>query len=373
MVNRRDLRVVTRSINLATAGVLREDALAKLKRHLWSCWMTGYLWRLIAVSMSAFAALILVLVTATAGPAQWKSEWPKTDFSNTSIDLSEIMSGGPPKDGIPSIDKPLFVPLAEATQYAETEPVIGLTINGDARAYPLQILMWHEIVNDIVGGVPVSITFCPLCNAAIVFDRRLEGRTLEFGTTGKLRRSDLVMYDRQTETWWQQFLGQGIAGELNGKVLKTIPSRLESMARFRQRFKEAKVLVPGQNSRRRYGANPYAYYDSMPQPFLYRGPMPVGIAPLARVVSFVDGDGKRQAWSLDRLRRDGRVEAQGNIIITWEAGQNSALDSPRISEGIDVGNVVVQIQKNSKLTDVTYGVDFAFAFNAFYPNIKVKN
>ncbi|MBT3791279.1 MAG: DUF3179 domain-containing protein [Alphaproteobacteria bacterium] len=335
--------------------------------------MTGYLRRLSAVSTLAIAGLFFVLAMASAGPAQWKSEWPKTDFSNTSIDLSEIMSGGPPKDGIPSIDNPLFVPLAEATQYAETEPVIGLSINGDARAYPLQILMWHEIVNDTVGGVPVSITFCPLCNAAIVFDRRLDGRTLEFGTTGKLRRSDLVMYDRQTETWWQQFLGQGIAGELNGKVLKTIPSRLESMALFRQRFENAKVLVPSVDSRRRYGANPYAYYDSMPQPFLYRGPMPVGIAPLARVVSFVDGDGKRQAWSLDRLRRDRRVEAPGNIVITWEAGQNSALDSPTISEGMDVGNVVVQIRKNSGYVDVAYGVDFAFAFNAFYPKIEVKN
>ncbi|MBT4965788.1 MAG: DUF3179 domain-containing protein [Alphaproteobacteria bacterium] len=335
--------------------------------------MTGYLRRLSAVSTLAIAGLFFVLAMASAGPAQWKSEWPKTDFSNTSIDLSEIMSGGPPKDGIPSIDNPLFVPLAEATQYAETEPVIGLSINGDARAYPLQILMWHEIVNDTVGGVAVSITFCPLCNAAIVFDRRLDGRTLEFGTTGKLRRSDLVMYDRQTETWWQQFLGQGIAGELNGKVLKTIPSRLESMALFRQRFENAKVLVPSVDSRRRYGANPYAYYDSMPQPFLYRGPMPVGIAPLARVVSFVDGDGKRQAWSLDRLRRDRRVEAPGNIVITWEAGQNSALDSPTISEGMDVGNVVVQIRKNSGYVDVAYGVDFAFAFNAFYPKIEVKN
>jgi hypothetical protein len=111
----------------------------------------------------------------------------------------------------------------------------------------------------------------------------------------------------------------------------------------------------------------------MPQPFLYSGPSPKGIAPLARVVSFRDGDGNRQAWSLDRLRREGRVEAAGNIVITWEAGQNSALDAPTISEGVDVGNVVVQRRNGSSLIDVAYGVDFAFAFNAFHPDITVKN
>jgi hypothetical protein len=329
----------------------------------------NYSGRLAAVVM----LLLFSISAATAGPAQWKSEWPRTDFSNTSVDLSEILSGGPPKDGIPSIDQPEFVAMSKASQYADTEPVIGLTINGDARAYPLQILMWHEIVNDTVGGVPVSVTFCPLCNAAIVFDRRLEGRVLDFGTTGKLRRSDLVMYDRQTESWWQQFLGQGIAGEMNRKILKVLPSRLESLARFRERFKEAKVLVPASNSHRRYGANPYAYYDSMPRPFLYNGPMPKGIAPLARVVSFEDGNGERQAWSLDRLKREGKVEAPGDVIITWTPGQNSALDAPTISEGVDVGNVVVQMRKGDKLNDIVYGVDFAFAFNAFYPKINVKN
>ena len=335
--------------------------------------MPAFLWRTSIQSLIALVGVLFMLGSSLAGPAQWKSEWPKTDFSNTSVDLSEILSGGPPKDGIPSIDDPSFIPVVQAKQYADTEPVIGLSINGDARAYPLQILMWHEIVNDVVGGVPVAITFCPLCNAAIVFDRRLEGQILEFGTTGKLRRSDLVMYDRQTESWWQQFLGQGIAGKMNGKVLKTIPSRLESMALFRKRFKVAKVLIPSSNSSRRYGANPYASYDSMPQPFLYRGPMPTGIAPLARVVSFKDGNGDRQAWSLDRLRRDRKVEAPGNIVITWESGQNSALDAPTISEGVDVGNIVVQERKGSDLVDITYGVDFAFAFNAFYPKIKVKN
>jgi len=330
----------------------------------------------LAAAAGAAFLLVAIGVAAEAGPSAWQSEWPKTDFSNSAVDFDDILSGGPPKDGIPAIDDPAFVPIAEAGHLAPTEPVVGLIINGDARAYPLQVLMWHEIVNDEVGGVPVTITFCPLCNAAIVFDRRLDGRVLDFGTTGKLRNSDLVMYDRQTESWWQQFLGQGIVGEMTGKVLKIVPARLESFARFRARAAQGKVLVPTRPGRRRYGANPYAYYDSMPKPFLYAGAMPTDLAPLSRVVSVDDhndaGVGKR-AWSLDRLRRDKRIETADGLILTWEAGQNSALDAPSIREGMDVGNVVVQRRVDGALKDVAYGVDFAFAFHAFYPKVVVKN
>ena len=108
------------------------------------------------------------------------------------------------------------------------EPVIYLEINNESKIYPIRVLTWHEIVNDEVGGVPVSVTYCPLCNASIVFDRRFEDRILDFGTSGRLRKSDLIMYDRQTETWWQQFTGEGIVGELAGKKLKKIPALIIS-------------------------------------------------------------------------------------------------------------------------------------------------
>jgi hypothetical protein len=172
------------------------------------------------------------------------SEWEQTDFSRRSVELDEIMSGGPCKDRIPSIDAPEFVPVAEAGDLSATEPVIGLSINGDARAYPLRILTWHEIVNDVVGGVPVAVTYCPLCNAAIVFERTVDGTVLEFGTTGKLRKSDLVMYDRQTESWWQQFLGEAIVGEMTGKKLRFLPARLEAWERFTARHPDGRVQVP---------------------------------------------------------------------------------------------------------------------------------
>ena len=331
-------------------------------------------WRksILASGLIAGALGVLWFGAASAGPSAWKYEWPKTDFSKTAIDFSEVMSGGPPKDGIPSIEDPKFMSVSEADHLADTEPVIGLEVKGEWKAYPLQVLMWHEIVNDEIGGMPVSVTFCPLCNAAIVFDRRLDGRILDFGTTGKLRNSDLIMYDRQTESWWQQFIGQGIVGEMTGKKLKIIPARLESFARFKARATQGKVLIPTYSQRRRYGANPYAYYDSMPQPFLYRGDLPEGIAPLARVISVGDGNGVFRAWSMEALKREKRVETEDGIVLTWSPGQNSALDAPSIREGVDVGNVVVQRKNGNEMSDVAYGVDFAFAFHAFYPDVQIK-
>jgi hypothetical protein len=303
-----------------------------------------------------------------AAAALWVAAWPKTDFSRRSVDLSEIRSGGPSKDGIPPIDAPKFLDVGRIEGIAATEPVISLEIGGDARAYPLAVLMWHEIVNDTVAGVPVAVTFCPLCNAAVVFDRRLEGRVLDFGTTGNLRKSDLVMYDRQTESWWQQFLGEAIVGTLTGKRLKFLPSRIESFARFGKRWPKGRVLVPNDPDMRRYGANPYAGYDGLARPFLYDGAMPAGIAPLARVVSV-----GKTAWSLDLVRKRRRIE-HGDYVITWSVGQNSALDKPVIAEGRDVGNVVVQRRTAKGLVDAVHGIDFAFAFHAFHPDgvIHVK-
>jgi hypothetical protein len=315
------------------------------------------------VAVVAVLALLLTLTTtALAGPATWRYEWPNTDFNKSSVDLDEIFSGGPPKDGIPSIDDPVFRPVGETTDLGPKEPVIGLVIAGDARAYPLRILTWHEIVNDVVGGVPVAVTYCPLCNSAIVFDRRVAGEATEFGTTGKLRNSDLVMYDRATESWWQQFLGEAIAGERTGTKLRFIPARLESWQRFAARHPDGKVLVPNNPNLRSYGLNPYAGYDSSPRPFLYRGEMPEGIEPMARVIRVDD-----QAWSLELLRSAERVES-GDLVLTWEAGQNSALDSRRIDEGRDVGNVTVARQSGTQSEDVPYDVTFAFVFHAFYPD-----
>ncbi|MFQ5535509.1 MAG: DUF3179 domain-containing protein [Sphingomonadales bacterium] len=319
----------------------------------------------------AFSLVALALILWTAGSADargqyaaWQKQWPSTDFSKHSVPLDEIVGGGPPKDGIPSIDRPVFAPLSDIEGLADAEPVITVEIKGYTRAYPLRILIWHEIVNDEIAGVPVAVTYCPLCDSAIVFDRRVDGQVLEFGTTGKVRHADLVMYDRQTESWWQQFVGEAIVGEMTGAVLKMIPARVESVARFRERGPRGLVLVPSRMGLRQYGASPYADYDTRrrPLPHFFQGAYPKGIAPMARVVRI-----GRHAWPLKRLRKEQRIE-HGNLILTWAAGQNSALDEREIIRGRDIGNVVVQRQTENGLEDAVYDVTFAFAFNAFYPD-----
>ena len=191
---------------------------------------------------------------------------------------------------------------------------------------------------------------------------------LDFGTTGKLRFSDLVMYDRQTESWWQQFLGEGIVGEMTGVRLEIIPSRTESFARFAERFPTGKVLLPPRRFGRGYGQNPYAGYDTSSRPFLFRGDMPDDIAPLAYVVAV-----GKEAWSLDLLKEKQRVETDSGLIITWEPGMNSAMDARLISEGQDLGNVTVQRRNAEReLEDVVHDLTFAFAFNAFNPGAAIR-
>lgn len=308
---------------------------------------------------------------ALADPQTWQREgWRKTDFSKRAVEWHEILSGGPPKDGIPSIDRPKFKAASTDTQLGDLEPVIGLEINGDARAYPLRILIWHEIANDLVGGVPVAVTYCPLCNAAIVFERRLGDLTLEFGTTGKLRNSDLVMYDRQTESWWQQFTGEAIVGQMTGQSLRLVPARLESFALFKERHPQGEVLIPENPSLRNYGRNPYVGYDSSARPFLYGGDLPKGINPMARVV-VVRSTGVPVAVTLELLRAQRRL-ALGDIILTWREGQSSALDATTIQSGREVGNVIAQRgQAGGPVEDIPYDVTFAFVFHAFHPKIAV--
>jgi len=201
---------------------------------------------------------------------RWESEWPKTDFSRASVDLNEIMSGGPPKDGIPAIDDPKFVSSEDADGWLDArEPVIVVQYQEHARAYPLQILIYHEIVNDTFRGLPISVTFCPLCNASIVFDRRVNGKLLDFGTTGKLRKSDLVMYDRQTESWWQQFIGTSIVGEYMGTKLNEVPAQIVAYEDFKKAYPSGEILSKKTGHFRPYGRNPYRGYDRIgDQPFL---------------------------------------------------------------------------------------------------------
>lgn len=307
--------------------------------------------------------LLIILLWAggaIAGPEAWRSEWPNTKFDRTSIeDWAEIQSGGPPRDGIPALSAPQFLRASDENRISVREPVITVEIAGQVpRAYPLRYLTWHEIVNDRIGGIPVAVTFCPLCNSGMTFDRRSRAGVLTFGVTGKLRNSDMVMFDRETESWWQQAVGLGIVGELTGVKLKTLPSWMESWQQFRTRNPEGLVMAePDYN--RSYGRNPYRSYDSSTRPFLYNGEMPPhGIRPLARVVRV----GTR-AWPLARLAELEELH-EGGVVINWRAGQASALDTRQIASGRDVGSIRV---RDGQGRDVAHDVMFAFAFHAFWP------
>ncbi len=266
-----------------------------------------------------------------------------TDFSLHSVPYSEIFSGGPPKDGIPAIDNPQFVSVTAADEWlVDREPVILFQLGEEVRAYPLQILIWHEIANDVVNGTPVVVTFCPLCNTAIAFVRRVEGQTLDFGTTGRLRYSNLVMYDRQTESWWQQATGEAIVGTLTGQQLQALPASIIGWGTFKQAYPQGKVLSRQTGFVRSYGRNPYAGYDDVnSSPFLYRGPeTPHQLPPMARVLT-LDLNGEPVAYPYEVLAQVGAVnDTVGGkaVVILWQSDTASALDSGTLAEGRAVGS-----------------------------------
>jgi hypothetical protein len=270
----------------------------------------------------------------------------ETDFSEHSVPYEEISSGGPPKDGIPAIDEPRFVGVEDAGEWLEPEePVILLELAGEARAYPIQVITWHEIVNDRVGGSPVTVTFCPLCNTAISFDGQLDGQELDFGTTGRLRFSNLIMYDRQTESWWQQATGEAIAGELTGSELETIPSPIVSWEDFRSSHPDGEVLSRETGHSRNYGENPYAGYDDVDSsPFLYDGPETPGeLPPMARVIT-VDAEDEPVAYPYVILEESRAVNDSVDgepVAVLWSEGTASALDESSIDAGRDVGSAAV--------------------------------
>ena len=269
-----------------------------------------------------------------------------TDFSITSVPFSEILSGGVPKDGIPAVDDPKFETIEEARGWLDgLAPVIALEVNGDARAYPLAVLTWHEITNDVVGDVPVAVTFCPLCHTALVYDRTVDGTVHDFGVSGNLRFSDLIMYDRQTETWWQQATGIGIVGDLTGTKLGFRASQLIGLDQFAETYPEGIVMSRDTGHRRDYGRNPYVGYDTPDQqPFLFAGVTDGRVAPKERVVTLGEQGTEAISFPYTELRKTGvaQVEFEGDpLVVLWTPGAASALGGSSINDSEDVGSTGV--------------------------------
>ena len=268
----------------------------------------------------------------------WQRVWNLMDVCRSQAGVfGEIISGGVGRDGIPPIDNPSFDDLAMADTWLQAaSPVIALEIDGIARAYPLAILTRHEIANDSIGESPIAVTFCPLCNSAIVFDRRVEGETLRFGVSGLLRNSDLIMWDDRTQSLWQQLTGEGIVGAHTGALLDIVPSQLVGYGAFKEQYPHGEVLS---TNGRFYGNNPYVNYDSSERPFLFSGEPDNRLFATERVLG-VARDGIQKAYpfaalSAARVINDSLGDV--DVVALWQPGAFSALDAASIDLSRDVG------------------------------------
>lgn len=361
-----------------------------------------------------FLSLIPFILSAQNNPKNLDVNW-KTNKSKHSVPLNEFTILLQP-DGIPPIHSPKFWEMEKAqANYFEHEPVIAIEIKGKAKAYPLSVLMFHEIVNDELNGVPFAATYCPLCNAALVFDRRLrfngENYLLDFGVSGMLRNSDLVMWDQQTQSWWQQLMGEALVGELTGALLEIIPSMLISLKEFFESFPNGQVLSTETGHFREYGTNPYTSYDKLEneQPRLFKGEVDHRLRAMERVID-IEVDGKYKIYPLSEISKKQVVNDnfRGQSVVFFHTEKTvSVLDENNISKSKQVGSVTVfdpRIDnklltfKNTKegfvdnetgsvwsitgkcnsgklkgeaLRPVPHGNHFAFASLAFYPDSEI--
>jgi hypothetical protein len=258
-------------------------------------------------------------------------------------DIVEVI----PADGIPAIDDPRFIEPSEAGWLGDLEPVIAVELDGEARAYPLQIMTWHEIVNDTIDGAPIVVTFCPLCNTAIAFERpTIDGEVTTFGTSGKLINSNLLMYDRATESLWPQVTGVALTGPMKGEALTRLPAQIVSWRDFQDAFPNGVVLGRDTGFDRRYGDNPYPGYDDVDSaPFLYSGEVDGRLAAVERIIG-VSHAGHQLAFPYFRLREraNGGVSVAHDrvgglpVVVFWKKGTTSALDQTEFSVSRDVGS-----------------------------------
>ncbi|MBI2675152.1 MAG: DUF3179 domain-containing protein [Candidatus Aenigmarchaeota archaeon] len=236
------------------------------------------------------------------------------------IHPDKFLSGGPPKDGIPSIDNPKFVSVKESEEWMEgNDLVLGIVHKGVARAYPFKILVYHEIVNDEIAGDPILITYCPLCQTGLAFERRVNGQAVEFGVSGKLYNSELLMYDRLTESYWPQSLGKAVYGKLTGTSLKKLPIDVARWKGWKEKNAEGQVLSRDTGFLRDYGRDPYGgYYDSRSVWFpLENEDKQNRLHPKERVIG-IEANGKYKAYTLESIRK-------GKVINDAVGGKSIAI------------------------------------------------
>lgn len=299
-------------------------------------------------------------------------------FPDILVERSLIVSGGPPPDGIRSIDEPVWRTAGDIDWLADEESVLVLTGERSIQIYPTQIMLWHEIVNAEIDGRPITVTYCPLCNSAVAFDRRLDGEVLDFGTSGALYHSALVMYDRQTESLWTHFDGRSVVGDFMGAELEVVPVQTLSWSDAAARWPDAMVLdrPTGELGQRPYGTSPYPNYDAIDEalPGFFQGSADPRLPEKHRVVGVV---GENETVAVDRAL----IEQQTPLEITLDKqlvrlehrpGVRSALDGRLVAEGNDIGAIAAVIVNSDGSTDPIGVLDtFWFAWSSYYPETKV--
>lgn len=276
------------------------------------------------------------------------------DLTHSTVPRAEVLSGGPPRDGIPAIDRPRFVAPTRVGFLRDDDVVISMTVSGVTRAYPLRILVWHEIVNDELGGKAVAVTFCPLCGTAMVFDRRVGERVLSFGVSGLLFQSDVLTYDRQTESLWSQLKMESVSGPMVRQPLKLLVSEHLTWAAWRERHPDGEVLSADTGFARDYSQTAYAGYEQTPET-MFPVPRRRTELPNKAWVLGVVLDGRAIAFPVQQLP-DGRTTRADIAGQTLEVTYRAAARHPEVTlAGRPVPHVLA----------------YWFAWQAFHPETKL--
>ena len=262
--------------------------------------------------MKLLNKILISIVTLSVSSSIFATTKNNFDLSDSLIPANEILQGGPPRDGIPSIDKPRFVSANAAKFMKPKDRVIGITVNGESRAYPINILNWHEIVNDNIKGIPLSVTYCPLCGTGIVYQGRLGGRTLQFGVSGLLYNSDVLLYDRATQTLWSQILSKAISGPLRGQKLTMIESSQTSWAKWLKKQPNTRVLSTQTGFSRDYTRSPYGNYDNNTNLYFPVSRESRRYHPKERVLG-VTINGRTKAYPFAELAKLGTTQLRDNF------------------------------------------------------------
>lgn len=302
------------------------------------------------IRLLVLAAIVTQALAAAAAEPATKNGFV---LNPTSVPIEAILAGGPTRDGIAALVDPPMIPASEATLDPDAW-VVGVEIGEEAAAYPVAILEWHELVNDTIGAAPVLVSYCPLCGTAMVFDRRIDGRARIFGVSGLLYLSDLLLYDRETQSLWSQIRSEAVTGAALGRRLALLRSRTLRWSEWRKLHPSTAVLSSDTGHRRPYGRSPYGAYARSAE-LRFPAPQDRRHHPKTPTLGLRLADGTARAYTaVELVRAGGSVEerlAGRRVRVAWDAERETfSVDAP---------------------ADVAVVEGYWFAWMAFHPESSV--